>query len=113
MKLHQFDDEHFSQFKKLLQLLKTRKTSAAMHHHSRLKKCAGPDWGYRFRCRLQSCPRCRDMYIRSQAKKAQHRFGNLSNDRLAMVSIVLGATTGVNEIGGNRRQGTSRPSESR
>lgn len=38
------------------------------------------------------------MYIRSQVKQAQTRFGHLANDKLGMVSIVLGATPNVNEI---------------
>lgn len=39
------------------------------------------------------------MYIRSQVKAAQKRFGHLTNDDLGMITIVLGATPDVKEIG--------------
>lgn len=97
--VHQFDTGHEIRYKILLKQLRSQSSSASMNHYSRLLKCKGPDWGYRFRCRLQSCPRCRDMYIRSQVKAAQKRFGHLTNDELGMITIVLGATPDVNKIG--------------
>lgn len=67
---------------------------------SRIARCNGPDWGYRFTCRSPACPGCRDRYIAKQRREAEKRFAGTSNEHMAMLSINLGAVRSAYGIGG-------------
>lgn len=95
---HQNDPHHLRRYTRLKAALEEAWTSPAMRLHSRLEKCGGPDWGYRFTCRTPACPGCRDRYIAAQRRYALKRFAGSSGDRLAMLTINLGAVLDVAEI---------------
>ena len=64
----------------------------------RLSQCGGEGWNGQFTCRTPACARCRGRYIGSQCRAALKRFTALGNDRLAFASIVIGATTHLDDI---------------
>lgn len=66
---------------------------------SRMKRCEGPDWGYRFTCRTPSCAACRDRHIAAERREALRRFGDASNSELVLVTVILDAVRELDEIG--------------
>lgn len=98
-KRHASAPEHIKRYRDLLDRLDKKGSTSQLNLHSRLKKCEGPDWGHRFTCRSPACPRCRDRYIARQRRDAQERFDGATNLDLRMVSIVLGATYDIWEVG--------------
>jgi hypothetical protein len=99
---HQESAEHWHRFARLKTALRAMSgsSSEAMALVSRLSRCNGPDWGYRFTCRSPACPSCRDRYIGSQRRKAEVRFAGAANSEMAMLSINLGETRAVAGVDG-------------
>lgn len=96
---HQDSIEHTHRFRRLKSALRAEWSRPAMALYGRLQKCGGPDWGHRYTCRTAACPVCRDRYIAAQRRAAERRWAGAENSELALLSIVLGATQNVEEIG--------------
>lgn len=65
---------------------------------SRMNRCGSGEWNYQFTCRTPGCDVCRGRYIGKQSREATKRYGDLMNDDMAFVSVVIGATTSVDEV---------------
>lgn len=63
----------------------------------RLGRC-GVDWHGRYRCGSPACVRCRFINIRHQQRGTVEMLGHFTNQNLAWVTVVLGATTEVKGI---------------
>lgn len=66
---------------------------------SRLQKCGGPDWGYRYTCRSPGCPGCRDRRIAAERRRTSKKLAGAKNSELAIVTVILDAVRNVEEIG--------------
>jgi len=64
----------------------------------RMQRCGTGDWNGHFTCRTPGCDECRGRYIGKQRRAALARFADASNDDLAMVTIVVGATGWIDEV---------------
>lgn len=66
----------------------------------RMRRCGEPDeWNGHFTCRTPGCASCRGRYVGAQVRAANKRFADAQNDDMAFVTIVVGATSDVSEIG--------------
>lgn len=85
---------------RLKQSLPYCSTAHAAPLHHRLTRCGDPDeWNGHFTCRTPGCDACRGRYIASQRRAALKRFSAAQNCDLALVSVVIGATAEVSDIG--------------
>ena len=66
---------------------------------SQMNRCGSAEWHYQFTCRTAGCASCRGRYIGKQVRQASARYQHLSNRDISFASIVIGATTCVDEIG--------------
>lgn len=65
---------------------------------AKLDRCR-TDWNQRYRCRSPACHVCRRRHVAREQKIIQNTFGERPNDELAFVSVVIGSTGHVNQIG--------------
>ncbi len=66
---------------------------------SQMNRCGGSEWNYQYTCRTAGCAECRGRYISKQVREATARYGQFSNSEISFASIVIGATTSVDEVG--------------
>lgn len=64
----------------------------------RVDRC-GDDWHGRFQCQRMACQRCRWCYVQAQKRAALRQFADSSPDDMAMLTVVIGAVPGTDDIG--------------
>jgi hypothetical protein len=64
---------------------------------AKLEAC-GVDWHHRYPCRSPACFRCRYINIRKQQRETVARLGHRRNEDIALVTVVLGATSNIDGV---------------
>lgn len=65
----------------------------------------GNDWNGRYRCRSPACQRCRWSNVRQQQRVVQDFYRDVTNNELALVSVVLPGVRDVTDIAAVMKKG--------
>ena len=79
--------------------LAQRRDTDAARLLSQMNRCETDEWRGHFTCRTAACTRCRGRYIGNQCRRAVKRFASVQRADLSMLSVVIAASSDVEDIG--------------